>query len=69
MIGSILVAPVRLIFWLVRTIFSLTGRTLAIILGFAFIVVGLFLTLTIVGAIVGIPLILIGLGLIAKGLT
>jgi len=49
-------------------IITLTGRLLAVILGILFMILGAILTITVVGAIVGIPLITIGLLLAVRGL-
>jgi hypothetical protein len=49
-------------------IVSLTGRLIAVILGLVFMLVGVILTITVVGAIVGIPLFIIGLLLVIRGL-
>ena len=58
-------------FWamwrLVTLIFELTGRLLAIVLGLALLIVGVILTLTVAGAILGIPLGLIGFTLLLRG--
>ncbi|HZQ08908.1 MAG TPA: hypothetical protein VFD70_20175 [Anaerolineae bacterium] len=53
---------------LVTFIIGLTGRLLAVVLGVVLLIVGILLTLTIIGAIVGIPLFVLGLALIARGL-
>jgi len=45
-----------------------TGRLVAVILGLVFLIVGGILTITVVGAIVGIPFIIFGLLLIVRGL-
>ena len=42
--------------------------TLAVILGLVFLIVGVVLTATVVGAIVGIPFIIFGLLLMVRGL-
>ena len=59
-------------FWalwrLVFGIFAGTGRLVAVILGLVFLIVGAVLTVTVVGAIVGIPFIIFGLFLILRGL-
>ena len=51
-------------FWalwhLIALIFNLTGRFVGLVLGLVFMLVGVIATLTIVGAIVGIPLFIIG---------
>lgn len=49
-------------------IITLTGRLLAVILGIILMILGVILTITVVGAIVGIPLITIGLLLAVRGL-
>jgi len=49
-------------------IVTLTGRLVAVILGLVFMLAGVILTITVVGAIVGIPLFIIGLLLVVRGL-
>jgi hypothetical protein len=68
MIGSILAAPFRLVFWLARVILSLVGRFLTIIIGLTLIVIGVLLTMTVIGAIIGIPLLLLGIALVLRGM-
>ncbi len=58
------VALWNLVVWIV----TLTGRLVAAILGLVFIIVGAILTLTVVGAIIGIPLAIFGILLILRGL-
>ena len=53
---------------LLATIVELTGRFVAMILGIVFIIVGIVVSLTIVGAIVGVPLAVIGLLLLLRGI-
>jgi hypothetical protein len=53
---------------LLATIVELTGRFVAMVLGIVLIVVGVIVSLTVIGAIVGIPLALIGLLLFLRGL-
>lgn len=60
--------PFAAIWNLVAWIVGLTGRMLAVILGLVLMIVGIILTITIVGAIIGIPLILFGLMLVIRGL-
>ena len=59
-------------FWaigqLIKTIFSLTGRLLGVVIGFLLLVVGLVVSLTIIGAVVGVPLAGLGALLIIRGL-
>jgi hypothetical protein len=68
----------RRVYWLVRPfiwlwnliayIVILTGRFAAVILGLALMLTGAILTITVVGAIAGIPLLIIGLLLVVRGL-
>jgi len=60
--------PFWAIWRLVIGIVAATGRLVAVILGLVFLIVGVILTVTIVGAIVGIPFIIFGLLLMARGL-
>jgi hypothetical protein len=60
--------PIVALWQLVATIIELVGRFVAILLGFVLFVVGAVVSLTIVGAIVGIPLMLFGGMLVLKGM-
>ncbi len=60
--------PFIAIWRLVTTIIELTGRFVAILLGFVLFVIGAILSLTIVGAIVGIPLMIFGGMLMVRGI-
>jgi hypothetical protein len=60
--------PLVALWRLVTFILGLTGRFLAVILGFVLGVVGFILTVTIIGAIIGVPLMALGLLLILRGL-
>jgi len=53
---------------LVAGIVTLTGRLVAAILGLVLLIVGVVVSLTIVGAIVGVPLAIFGFLLILRGL-
>lgn len=53
---------------LVSLIFEMTGRLVAVILGLVFLIVGIIVTLTIIGAIVGIPLAIFGFMLMIRGM-
>jgi hypothetical protein len=64
----ILFAPFVWLWQLATFILGLTGRLLAVLLGFVLLVVGLLATLTVLGAIVGIPMLVVGLALIVRGL-
>lgn len=60
--------PFWAIWKLVIGIVAGTGRLVAVILGLVFLIVGVVLTITVVGAIVGIPFIIFGLLLMVRGL-
>jgi hypothetical protein len=59
-------------FWalwkLISGIVEFTGRVVAVILGLVFMIVGVIISLTIVGAIVGVPLAILGFMLTMRGL-
>ena len=65
---SVLLFPFQAIWRLVTFIFELTGRFVAILIGFVLLVIGVIVSLTVVGAIVGIPLAIFGVLLIVRGL-
>ena len=54
--------PFRLVWGLIAFLFGLMGALISIALGLMLLTVGAVLTMTIVGAVFGIPLILLGLG-------
>jgi hypothetical protein len=54
----------RLLTWIVR----LTGRLIAIVLGFAMIIIGAVLSITVVLLPLGLPLIIFGFLLVMRGL-
>jgi len=60
--------PFAALWKLLAVIVELTGRFVAMVLGIVFIIVGVILSLTIVGAIVGVPLAIIGLLLLLRGI-
>jgi len=60
--------PFAAIWKLLAVIVELTGRLVAMILGIVLMLVGGLVSLTIVGAIVGIPLAIVGLLLFLKGI-
>jgi hypothetical protein len=60
--------PFVAIWKLLAVIVELTGRFVAMVLGIVFILVGVIVSLTIVGAIVGIPLAVVGLLLLLRGM-
>jgi hypothetical protein len=59
--------PFAALWKLIAVIVEMTGRFVAMVLGVVFIIVGVIVSLTIVGAIVGIPLAIIGLLLLLRG--
>ncbi len=63
-----LLRPFIWIWNLIAYIVTLTGRLLAVILGLVIMLAGAVLTVTVIGAIVGIPLIIIGILLVVRGL-
>jgi len=60
--------PFWAIWKLVVGIVAGTGRLVAVILGLVFLIVGVVLTITVIGAIVGVPFIIFGLLLMVRGL-
>jgi len=60
--------PFAAIWRLLAVIVELTGRSVAMVLGIVFIVVGVIVSLTVIGAIIGLPLALVGLLLFLRGL-
>ena len=60
--------PFAALWKLLAVIVELTGRFVAMVLGIVFIVVGVIVSLTIVGAIIGIPLAIVGLLLLFRGM-
>ncbi len=63
-----LLRPFIWIWNFIAFIVSLTGRLVAVILGLVLMLVGGILTITVVGAIVGIPIFIIGVLLVVRGL-
>ena len=60
--------PFAALWKLLAVIVELTGRFVAMVLGIVFIIVGVIVSLTIIGAIVGVPLAVIGLLLVLRGI-
>lgn len=60
--------PVTALWRLLATIVELTGRFLAMVIGLVLMLAGGLLSLTIVGAIVGVPLFIVGALLAVRGL-
>jgi len=59
-------------FWalwkLVSGIVEFTGRVVAVVLGLVFMIVGIILSLTVIGAFIGVPMAVTGLLLTLRGL-
>ena len=66
---DILLWPFKAIFHLVFFIIELVGRFVAAVIGMVLIAVGIIVSLTLVGAIVGVPLIIVGLFLLGASLS
>lgn len=64
---KILFFPFIAVWKLFEFIIKLTGRLIAVILGLVFMIVGVILCCTIVGAVVGIPIIIFGFTLMLRG--
>ena len=60
--------PFWVIWKLISGIVAITGRVLAVVLGLVLMVIGTILTVTIVGAVVGLPFIVIGFLLVLRGI-
>ncbi len=60
--------PFAALWKLLAVIVEMTGRFVAMVLGIVLVIVGVIASLTIVGAIVGIPLGIIGLLLFFRGM-
>ena len=60
--------PFELLWRLLALVVELTGRLAAVLFGAILVTVGAVLCFTIIGAVVGIPLIAVGLALIARGI-
>lgn len=66
MMIKILFFPFWAVWIFVGFLFGLLGRFLAAIISLVFLLVGAALTATVIGAIIGIPLIFTGLALMAR---
>lgn len=60
--------PLVALWKLLTGIIEITGRLVAVILGGVFMLVGAIISLTVIGAIIGIPLVLLGALLVLRGL-
>jgi hypothetical protein len=60
--------PVVALWKLISLIVEITGRLLAVVIGAVLLLAGGIISLTIIGAILGIPLAILGLLIILRGL-
>lgn len=60
--------PFRALWKLLAGLIGLTGRLVAVVLGAALMLAGGLVSLTVVGAVVGIPLAVLGLMIVLRGL-
>ncbi len=65
---EILLLPFKAIWRLVTFVFELTGRLLAVVIGIVLMIVGVLISFTVIGAILGIPLAIFGFLLTMRGL-
>ena len=65
---SCLMTPFVALWNFTAKIFEMTGRLIAVVIGFVLMVVGVIITMTIIGAVVGIPLIIFAVMLMWRGL-
>jgi hypothetical protein len=66
--ANILVWPFKALWELTAFILQAGGRLLAVVLGGVFMLVGALISLTVVGAAIGIPMALFGFALVLRGL-
>ncbi len=64
---KILFFPFIAIWKLIEFIIKMTGRLVTVILGLVLIIIGGILCITVVGAIVGVPLIILGFTMMVRG--
>ena len=60
--------PFVAIWNLITWILQLTGRLVAATLGLVFMIIGAILTVTVIGAVVGIPFIIFGFALMVRSI-
>lgn len=65
---KLLFFPFTLAIKIVESMLRLTGKLIVVGLGFILAAAGIMLTMTIIGAIIGIPLIILGITMIIKGI-
>lgn len=67
-LGSCLLWPFLAAWRIATFVFEITGRLLALVLGLILMAAGVLLSLTVLGAILGIPLAVFGFLLLMRGL-
>lgn len=60
--------PFKFVWGLTAFILNAAGRFVALLIGVVFMIVGVVLTLTVLGAIIGVPMALFGFALVMRGL-
>ena len=65
---AVLLWPFVALWLLLTAVIKLAGRLLALVIGLALMIVGALLTVTIIGAVVGVPLAAVGLLLVVRSL-
>ena len=65
---KILFWPLSLAGFIIRSVLSFAGNVVSFFLGLGAIAVGVALCVTVIGAVVGVPLILLGIGIAFKSL-
>ncbi|MDL2232313.1 hypothetical protein LJC63_01865 [Ruminococcaceae bacterium OttesenSCG-928-L11] len=68
MLLKILFFPFYLVWSLVGFLFNLMGRLISGVVGCVLLIVGIILTVTVVGAVVGVPFIILGFSLCTKAI-
>lgn len=63
---NLITAPFRFALWLIGAIIEAVGRILALIFGLCICAIGVALCFTLIGAILGVPMIIFGGGLMLK---
>jgi hypothetical protein len=66
--AEVLLWPFKMLWHLTMLVLNLTGRLLAIVIGLVLVVVGVVLAATVIGAILGVPMVIFGAALVLRGL-
>lgn len=65
---AVLTWPFKALWSLTAFILEATGRLLAVLIGVVLMIVGILVSLTVIGAIIGVPIALFGFALVIRGL-